>query len=187
MLIVVEGPNKVGKTRLAKMIAASWENNVQYIHHPKVANTPEVVWKELLEVHNNPDTLFIYDRWWLSDLVYAPHDNTESKFPLNAFYMEEAFGGLADAVGLRLLLLGSPEELLTRRGDDDDKLDVRHELMMYQLLASPKWRRVTPIEVTDDNFLNWWASIAQTWHNQHIALRWIPPIPPPENETEGAE
>lgn len=158
MLVVVEGPEKVGKTTLIKFLEQYWNDRffqdevsideggtqiqgVHYIHHVKGDSNHARIMADLAFCRDHWDCLVLMDRWWLSELVYRPHDGEPNTLPLSPWELEARYGGLADALGVRILLQGDPERLRAARTPDDIDIDPAHEMLMYEMLAAPGWRR----------------------------------------------
>ena len=151
-LLIVEGPEKVGKGRFIKLLQKRyqgwalsnplWEPGIRYIHHTKGESNHTQVMRDFEYVRKYPNTLFVYDRWWLSELVYRPLDLETPTIRLNAFDLEARYGGLADYYGTRVLLLDDPEVLRARRTADDRPVDPLNEVRLYDELASPAWHRL---------------------------------------------
>ena len=183
-VIALEGTHRAGKSTLAGQIekAASascdWKKAVN-IHHTRGDSTPDKLDADMKMVEDAPgDTLYIFDRTYLSELVYAPIDGRRSTIPYDPLYWEEHMGKWIDKRGIRLYLMSEPVftnslpvvqmyERLTaytrwtkaeprkRVGDELAKnllAEVMNLRMRNETCGSP-----TPLEVTrqaqDDNYL----------------------------------
>ena len=113
-VIVLEGQHKSGKSTLAgqleRLAATSGDwNSVVSIHHTRGDSTPEKLDGDRRMVADAPDdTLYIFDRHYLSELVYAPVDGRGTTLPYNPLYWEQYMGGWIDQRGVRLYLTGEP-------------------------------------------------------------------------------
>ena len=165
MLVVLEGPEKVGKTTFSRKLIDWWHWNrktdVYYVHRPRHVNNPEDVTRDLMHVRENRDKLIIFDRFYPSDLVYRTWDGGESKFPINAGYMEEVFGPQIDREGVRLLLREDPKVLKRRRRPDDIPIPPTLEMRLYEVVCSYKWQRVSPELRMGDNWVERWANMVK--------------------------
>lgn len=113
-VIALEGTHGSGKSTLAGQIenAASesddWKNVVN-IHHTRGDSTPDKLDADMKMVEDaSGDTLYIFDRTYLSELVYAPIDGRRSAIPYDPLYWEECMGKWIDGRGLRLYLIAEP-------------------------------------------------------------------------------
>ena len=139
-VIALEGAHRAGKSTLAGQIekAASasgdWKKVVN-IHHTRGDSTPDKLDADMKMVEDaSGDTLYIFDRTYLSELVYAPIDGRRSTIPFNPLYWEEHMGKWIDRRGLRLYLMAEP--LFT------SSLPV---VQMYErMTAYTRWIRVEP-------------------------------------------
>ena len=139
-LIALEGAHGAGKSALAGQIetvasaSGDWKKVVN-IHHTRGDSTLEKLDADMKMVEDAPgDTLYIFDRTYLSELVYAPTDGRRSTIPYNPLYWEERLGKWIDRRGLRLYLMAEP--LFT------NSLPV---VQMYERLTThTRWVRVEP-------------------------------------------
>ena len=145
MLLILEGPEGAGKSTIAKMVTDVWDtrNPPVYVHHVRGDSNPTRIETDLKEAEDNPETLYIFDRWWPSALVYRPHDGHANLLPLDPWLLEQKYGKRADEQGLRYLVTRPVQKLIENRGEDAVDIDPAHELLMYQMLCSPMWRRTT--------------------------------------------
>ena len=146
MLVVIEGPEKVGKTTLAEHLILGFKAHhgvdANYFHHPQGESNHHRIMTDLWYVHQHPERLVVMDRWWLSELVYRPHDFEVPTIPVDPWELERRYGGLADLMGVRILLQGDPKRLRAARTPDDKAIDPVHESEMYNMLAAPGWVRI---------------------------------------------
>ena len=67
-LIILEGPNGVGKTHTALEMVRNFDGPVQYIHN--VRSDADTIIEQTARAAASPDTLHVWDRTWLSEAVY---------------------------------------------------------------------------------------------------------------------
>ena len=67
-LIILEGPNGVGKTHTALEMVRNFDGPVQYIHN--VRSDANTIIEQTARAAATPDTLHVWDRSWLSEAVY---------------------------------------------------------------------------------------------------------------------
>ena len=145
-VIVLEGQHKSGKSTLAGQIedlaatSGDWESVVK-VHHTRGDSTPEKLDEDKRMVADSPeDTLYIFDRHYLSELVYAPVDGRGTTLPFNPLYWEQHIGKWIDQRGVRLYLMGEP--LYTNENP---------VIQMYErLTARTGWMRVEPRKFLGD-------------------------------------
>ena len=101
--------------------------------------------EDMLFVDKRPKTLVIFNRWWLSELVYRTMQlgNPPTIFG-SAFELEARYGAMADYYGARILLTGHPDVLKARHTSDDIDIDALTEMRLYHSMAAPGWHRVGP-------------------------------------------
>ena len=145
-VIVLEGQHKSGKSTLAGQLerlaatSGDWQSVVS-VHHTRGDSTPEKLAADKKMVEDAPsDTLYIFDRHYLSELVYAPVDGRGTTIPFNPLYWEQYMGKWIDQRGARLYLMGDP--LYTNESP---------VIQMYErLTARTGWMRVEPREFVGD-------------------------------------
>ena len=166
MLAIFDGPEEAGKTTICHKIMESCSNEVVYIHHGKGDSNYKRIQSDLELVEANPDILYLFDRWWPSELVYRPHDGHPPSLELDPWHLEEVYGKRADKQGFRFLVLEEPEILQARRdatpgGYAGIDIDPAHERQMYQMICSPQWIRTTSKIFN----LGWFHTILQEKHS----------------------
>ena len=145
-LIVLEGQHKSGKSTLATQLqevaskSGDWQQVVN-THHTRGDSTPEKLADDKRMVADAPDdTLYIFDRHYLSELVYAPVDGRGTTIHFNPLYWEQYMGRWIDQRGVRLYLMGEPLHT--------SEIPV---IQMYErLTARTGWMRVEPREFIGD-------------------------------------
>ncbi len=145
-IIALEGTHGSGKSTLAgqikKVALASGEwKEVQSIHHSRGDSTPDRLDADMKMVEDAPeDTLYVFDRTYLSELVYAPIDGRRSTISYDPLYWEEYMGKWIDRRGLRFYLMAEP--LFTSSNPI---------VQMYErLTACTRWVRVEPRKYIGD-------------------------------------
>ncbi len=139
-VIALEGTHGAGKSTLAQQIenvasaSEDWKKVVN-IHHTGGDSTPDKLDADMKMVEDaSDDTLYIFDRTYLSELVYAPIDGRRSTIPYNPLYWEEYMGKWFDRRGIRLYLTAGP--VFT------NSLPI---VQMYErMTAFTRWVRVEP-------------------------------------------
>lgn len=139
-IIALEGAHGAGKSTLAGQIekvasaSGAWKK-VMNVHHSRGDSTPDKLDADMKMIEDASDnTLYIFDRTYLSELVYAPIEGRRSTIPYNPRYWEECMGKRIDRRGLRLYLMAEP--LFTNH------LPV---VQMYERLTThTRWIRVEP-------------------------------------------
>ena len=144
-LLVVEGPENSGKDRMIHQVLQRWRGSSMLFHHFEGDSNHARVMEDMEFVEAHPTTLVIFNRWWLSELVYrtVQLDDPPTIFG-SAFEVESCYGGLADRYGVRLLLTGDPDVLRARHTPNDIDIHPLMEMRLYHSLAAPGWNRVGP-------------------------------------------
>lgn len=209
-VVVLEGRHKAGKSTLAQQIediareSDEWAS-VENIHHTRGDSTPEKLEQDKRMIADAPsDKLFIFDRHYLSELVYAPIDGRTSTIPYDPLHWEQRVGLWIDQRGVRLYLMGEPlhndecaitqmyERLTTRTGwvrvepreyngyelARDVLLAIANKRLRNETLGYPADPPVTA-EVTDrrdDNYLRQIEAVAGIERGLY-ALRKVEGIP----------
>lgn len=139
-VIVLEGRHKSGKTTLARQIEAlavkskDWSDVVS-VHHTRGDSTPEKLETDKRMIEDAPsDRLYIFDRHYLSELVYAPIDGRATTIRYDPLYWEQYLGLWLDLRGIRLYLLGEPAHT------DESAITQMYE----RLTIRTNWHRVEP-------------------------------------------
>ena len=144
-LVVLEGQHKSGKSTLATQLqevaskSGDWQQVVN-THHTRGDSTPEKLAEDRGMVADAPDdTLYIFDRHYLSELVYAPVEGRGTTIHFNPS-TGAVQGRWIDQRGVRLYLMGEP--LHTSESP---------VIPMYErLTARTGWMRVEPREFIGD-------------------------------------
>ena len=145
-IIALEGTHGSGKSTLAGQIervasvSGDWKKVVN-IHHTRGDSTPNKLDADMQMVEDTPDeTLYIFDRTYLSELVYAPIDGRRSTISFDPLYWEEYMGKWIDRRGFRLYLMAEP--VFT---------NSLPAVQMYErLTAYTRWVKVEPRRYTGD-------------------------------------
>ena len=115
-VIVLEGRHQSGKTTLALQIeelATNSENwsGVVNVHHTRGDSTPEKLKADKRMIEDAPSSwLYIFDRHYLSELVYAPIDGRTTTIRYDPLYWEQYMGKWIDQRGVRLYLMSEPKQ-----------------------------------------------------------------------------
>ena len=145
-IIALEGTHGSGKSTLAKQIqsvasaSGDWKKVVN-IHHSRGDSTPDKLDADMRMVKESPgDTLHIFDRTYLSELVYAPIDGRRSTIAYDPLYWEQYLGHWIDQRGLRFYLMTEPLF--------ESNMPI---VQMYERLTSyTRWVRMEPRKFSGD-------------------------------------
>ena len=150
MLVVIEGPEQAGKTTLAEQLILnrSRKCSFRYFRHGPGDSNHQRIMSDLEYCLARPYDLNIMDRWWPSELVYRPFDKKPSTLPLEIRTLEARYGGLADACGIRLMVLAPVKTLERRREEnplqDDIPIPPAEERAAYEeIIHTGNWYPVT--------------------------------------------
>ena len=148
MLVVLDGPEKAGKTTLARKIM-EWvmenrKTNIHYRRHIHGDSNHETIMNDLEFALSHPEDLIIYDRWWSSELVYRPFDGKPPNLPLRVSVLEGRYGGLADSAGMRIMVVPAESVLQERRDYAQDSTDIpipvhRERDAFYEVARRGNW------------------------------------------------
>lgn len=142
-LIILDGPEKAGKTTIANAIIARYggrlrrwgrvESDVEYLQ-PLIEDCAAVIHGETI----------VWDRGWAAEHVYGKLLNRDRRLSNDAWLGEWLYGRAAQSLGLRAMILGpSVEELQRRRDATDLPVDPREERETFNAYAhSFGWMRV---------------------------------------------
>ena len=170
-LVILEGPEKVGKTTFADKLCEWWslheKTATHYVHRPREANDPDIIREDLKHASQRKEELVIFDRFYPSDLVYRTWDGEESKFPVNAFEMDRIYGRRVQELGMGFLLLGEVEELERRRTPDDIPIPPALEQRLYNNVCPPSWIRWTPNDTLLGNWERKFVQHLQEWRSRN--------------------
>jgi hypothetical protein len=128
-VIIIDGPEKAGKTTLANVLMKSLTalgGNVKITKQSGRALPDETVYfKQLMEDVSRPidQRLVIWDRSWASEYVYGKLLHQNRPMAKDPFKGEFVLGNLAQANGIRIMLAGPAATILNVRRDSTD-LDV---------------------------------------------------------------
>lgn len=128
-LLLVEGPEKAGKSTLIRLIKDLEPGVVvRKWYQPRSYGEYYDALQQDLEL-----PLVIWDRGWPSDAVYSKlMPTTPRRFQANADWAEDRLGKPLHGRGLKVILLGpDPETLLKRRTEDDLPVNPRLEQLTY--------------------------------------------------------
>lgn len=137
-VLIIEGPEKSGKSTLCKAIAIHFEGlgGKVVIRHQTGRAVPDesMYYAQLLEDTSKPaDKLIaIWDRAWVSEYVYGTLLNQNRPMVETPWVGEWLLGRMVQANGLRIILTGSSPKILTSRRDDSDlPVDPAEEQKLY--------------------------------------------------------
>lgn len=130
MLLVVDGPEKAGKTTLISQVTAavrqagySW--HIVHCRNNKPKNFDPWVYLHQVRLAARSDTLVVLDRSWASDVVYDRLLNREPA--MSARRYEWHVGNAVETLGTRVMLTANPKTLAARRDGTDHPVDPKSE------------------------------------------------------------
>lgn len=127
MLIIIDGPEKAGKTTLIRHLVNSTPNVVIRKWEPVISDR-EYLYALQEDISTNLTGITIWDRSWASEHVYCNLLNREGRLKTDPWFGEWVYGRISQAVGVRIMLLGpSSEDLQVLRTLDDHIVNVRDE------------------------------------------------------------
>ena len=140
-LLIIEGPERVGKSTLAKEMLASWDAGPKiYAHQGKFPSFKQLVldYREAGErLNEDPATLIVMDRSYLSTLVYD-----EGFYPPTlGLHWEMGLGQNSRAVGERIVLVPQNAEAEIARQDrlQSDDIRLMGETAKFEMMGK-QWR-----------------------------------------------
>ena len=174
-LIVLEGPEKAGKSTFANAIydvATEIARQVgieavMYTHHGRGDSVPEKLDAEWRLVTENPYVLFVFDRWYPSEYVYASMEMRDATVGMTMWQAYERWPVAEVGVGI---ILKTPVDMLIerRKGTEDEDVNARREVGLYT--AVPKdWMRLE-IPLTQEK-MNITAEAVIGWAWTHAGIR----------------
>jgi len=131
-VIVLDGPEKAGKTTLARQVMAL-DPSVRYRHWGPVASITE--YDRPLVDDVPPDHLVIWDRSWASEHVYDRLLRRGAVLGADPWYGEWKYGTSARSNGLLVMMLGEDPSVLESRRTPDDHTVIPAEVERAQF----KW------------------------------------------------
>lgn len=132
MLIVVDGPEKVGKTTLLAAVERKsrffgW--HVVRFACRRPAPFDPLVYQRALELAHRVDTLVLMDRSWASEAVYS---QLLGRAPaMTAREAEWQLGRAVPRLGSATVVLDRAGRIARRRDDTDLPVDVNHEVQEF--------------------------------------------------------
>jgi len=128
-LIVLDGPEKAGKTTIAQAIVAKHGGRIR--HWGKIEPDDRVYADDLMDdcqrvmLHNET---IVWDRSWAAEHVYGKMLNRDRRLSHDAWLGEWLHGRAVQTVGVRCMVIGPSVDVLRRlRTDDDLPVDPREE------------------------------------------------------------
>ena len=146
MIVVLEGPECVGKTTLAREIVELQQHHglhSVYIHNGIDNSTPKNLGTQLATIRRYPSILWVFDRWYLSEYVYSALGTKECTMPYDIGSAERSYGTYADK---KVLLVGVDSTTLKLRRkyskEFEMPVDPQDEITMYEKIADDSWLRI---------------------------------------------
>lgn len=129
MIIAIEGPEKAGKSTLAKYIA---ERESVEIRHWGPVYPDDRAYTNQLIVDSRSDKWYIWDRCWPSEHVYGKLLKRFRRLADNPWLGEWLHGRALQTSGIRVMLLPTDISNLTKNRDETDlPVDPREETILY--------------------------------------------------------
>lgn len=128
MIIVVDGPEKVGKsTFIAKLVEQAETTGLHVIqgHMKRPYPADQNVYKPLVQLGIRSDTFVILDRSWISEIVYNILLERENNFAWTEGHRR--FGQYVDIFGMQIILVEEVEILEQRRDATDHPIEPKIE------------------------------------------------------------
>lgn len=133
MILVLEGPEKSGKSTLANAIAEKL--NIKIRHWGPVNPDDRVYTKYLIDESQNEEWI-IWDRCWPSEHIYGKLLRRNRRLSYDPWLGEWLHGRAVQANGLRIIVLPSTvEQLINRRDVSDLFVDPSKETRAYAKYA----------------------------------------------------
>ena len=139
-IIVLDGPEKAGKSTVSAILAEEYGARVRHFGaEPAAGEFYDLTFcRALAEDHSDPG-LVVYDRSWASEVVYGSHYHRQRRLPRDPWLGEWLYGRVASTLGLRVVLLGpSAPELQALRTPDDHDLPAGLERVLFAGYAT-RW------------------------------------------------
>lgn len=175
-LVVIDGPEKAGKSTLAALLAREHGAEVRHFGaEPSAGFLYDLVFARALIEDLAKPHLVVYDRSWASEVVYGSYYHRRRRLVADPWLGEWLYGRVAATLGVRLVLLGPPAEALHRlRSPDDHDIPAGMERVLFAGYAQ-RWGWEAAERPDDPEWLPWIAaSLAARAHKKAAAV----PLPP---------
>lgn len=130
-IVILEGPEKAGKSTLARLIQAELGGRVR--HWTGQPEHDKVYAEALAADCKDPDELVIWDRGWVSESVYDLMLDRGRHLGRDPWHGEWMYGRTVQSFGARVILLGPSESELNRlRTPDDLSIPVHAERREFE-------------------------------------------------------
>ncbi len=144
MILVIDGPEKAGKTTLIQnILGITYARGIPARVHAWGPVDPDdrVYSPVLMEDSLSPHVLHIWQRSWASEHVYAKLLNRDRRLREDPWYGEWIHGRAVTAQGMCVMLLAPIPALRERRDDTDLNIDVEKEFVEFRDYAVRfRWR-----------------------------------------------
>lgn len=150
MIIIFEGPEKAGKTTLINNLAAVLKSRGYLVSIRKFTGpmtSEDQYLQPLLQDREDPKTITIWDRGWVSEYVYSTFYNRQSTLTGNSNRAEIVFTSIVNTCGLKYVVLPHDIREIESRRDPSD-LDIS-PLIEYVMFCDYAYRHKWPIITTD--------------------------------------
>lgn len=161
MIIVVDGPEKAGKSTLVARLQSVLPNST--VRHWGPVSPDDRVYSKPLQEDAMSENWVIWDRCWASEHVYGKLLGRDRRLAEDPFLGEWLYGRTVQARGLRVMLLPSRPAVTSHLRDDSDlPVDPTQEYDMYENYARTYyWTTLinTYTETSLENNVRWIQAI----------------------------
>lgn len=129
MIIILDGPEKAGKSTIAKAIIDTYGGRIRHWGHVEPDDRRYA--EPLAEDCASGDTV-VWDRSWAAEHVYGRLLNRDRRLAHDPWLGEWLYGRAVMAIGIRVMVLGpSVESAVALRDSTDLPVDPREERMAF--------------------------------------------------------
>lgn len=154
MIILLDGPEKAGKTTLRTRFveeAEKYKWHVIQAHMKRPTPVDHNAYLPLLLLGCRTDSLVIFDRSWVSEVVYNQLlKRTETDLTIAQV---NTFHYIVDTAGISFILTDDPENLESLRSADDLSVSVPFEVAAYNRYARGHFIGIITKEMTSQAFI----------------------------------
>lgn len=148
-LVVIEGPHKSGKTTMARALqdwlTSNTDFNVDYRHHGLGDSTEDAINRDIADIVTcRSNTVFIFDRWYLSEYVYSALEQRASTMTAKFREFDQFVDAVTGSFAIKLVLDTRADVLKMRYKVSDAPRDTISERQAYMLrVMNTNWRVVS--------------------------------------------
>lgn len=133
MIIIVEGPDGVGKTTTIETLKKQYPEALVFHFGAPVKGEDQLL-RYALPMLNNPDKLIIYDRSWLSEFVYGPVMRGRYELAIEHCRLLEALAYKHG--GGHVIYLTAPVDILWERCQERGETYIKSIKCLEQITAA---------------------------------------------------